>query len=220
MDVHVEDLEQLLECRAAAPAHIAGDSWGAFVSLRLAIRRPELVRSLVLAEPPVIPLLGLDTPPRPLQLIRLLISHPLTAVAFLRFAAQGLVPAVALFRAGDLDAGMRRFARAVLGRDVFGRLSEERLAQVNQNIKPLAASLLGAGFPPIRASEIAQMTVPTLVVFGDRTPTLFKHLSRRLIGLLPNAEAFVVEAASHSAHEQNPDAYNARVRAFFEKHSD
>ena len=62
----------------AAPAHLVGQSWGAFICLLAAIRRPELVRSLVLAEPPVLSLF-MSTPPRPMELLRLFARRPRTA---------------------------------------------------------------------------------------------------------------------------------------------
>ncbi len=54
MDEHVHDLEAFLHLLGAAPAHLVGHSYGALVSLLLAVQAPQLVGSLVLAEPPAI----------------------------------------------------------------------------------------------------------------------------------------------------------------------
>lgn len=62
MTPHVKDLASLLRKVDAAPAHLIGNSWGAFVCLMLAVKEPSLVRSLVLGEPPVLPLF-VSTPP-------------------------------------------------------------------------------------------------------------------------------------------------------------
>ena len=51
--VHAADAAVLLESLDAAPATVATLSFGGLVGLQLAIDRPELVRSLVLAEPPL-----------------------------------------------------------------------------------------------------------------------------------------------------------------------
>jgi pimeloyl-ACP methyl ester carboxylesterase len=40
---HVDDLEALLRLLDAAPAHLVGHSYGAFVCLLLAIRKPQIV---------------------------------------------------------------------------------------------------------------------------------------------------------------------------------
>lgn len=69
----VDDLAFLLGQLDLAPAHLVGQSTGAFVSLLLAVDQPDLVRSLTLAEPPALPLLDLDVPPKPTQILRLLL---------------------------------------------------------------------------------------------------------------------------------------------------
>jgi pimeloyl-ACP methyl ester carboxylesterase len=45
MSEHVDDLRDLLDRLGAAPAHLVGHSYGAFVCLLLAAREPERVRS-------------------------------------------------------------------------------------------------------------------------------------------------------------------------------
>jgi pimeloyl-ACP methyl ester carboxylesterase len=55
--VDAEDLATLIRRLKLAPAHVIGYSYGAYAALLLARRHPELVRSLVLAEPPVLRLL-------------------------------------------------------------------------------------------------------------------------------------------------------------------
>ncbi len=48
------DLAVLLKALGAYPAHVVGHSYGAYTALILAMKHPELVRSLVLAEPPLL----------------------------------------------------------------------------------------------------------------------------------------------------------------------
>lgn len=51
--VEADDLAALIRKLKLGRAHIVGHSYGAFAALFLAVRYPELVRTLVLAEPPV-----------------------------------------------------------------------------------------------------------------------------------------------------------------------
>lgn len=51
---HVEDLAALLRTLGVAPAHLVGNSSGAYAPLLLALRNPELVQTPVLCEPPVV----------------------------------------------------------------------------------------------------------------------------------------------------------------------
>ncbi len=64
LDEQVDDLMELLRSLGAVPAHLVGHSYGGLVCLVLAAKAPELVRTLVLAEPPVMTLF-LSIPPEP-----------------------------------------------------------------------------------------------------------------------------------------------------------
>jgi pimeloyl-ACP methyl ester carboxylesterase len=59
--VEADDLAALINKLKLGRVHLVGVSYGAFTALALALKRPELVRSLVLAEPPVHQLIR-DTP--------------------------------------------------------------------------------------------------------------------------------------------------------------
>ncbi len=50
--VHVADLAGLIDALGLAPAHLIGHSYGALTALLLATEQPDLVRALVLGEPP------------------------------------------------------------------------------------------------------------------------------------------------------------------------
>jgi pimeloyl-ACP methyl ester carboxylesterase len=56
--LHAADLTGLIEALNLGPAHLVTSSFGGCVALQMAVRRSELVRSLVLAEPPLMPLLA------------------------------------------------------------------------------------------------------------------------------------------------------------------
>jgi pimeloyl-ACP methyl ester carboxylesterase len=56
--IHIADLAALAKTLNASPAHFVAHSGGAYIALALAVEQPGLVRSLVLGEPPVLPLLS------------------------------------------------------------------------------------------------------------------------------------------------------------------
>lgn len=57
MQGHVDDLAELVKALRLGPSHVVGHSYGAYVALAFSLQHPDLVRSLVLGEPPVLPLL-------------------------------------------------------------------------------------------------------------------------------------------------------------------
>lgn len=146
MEEHVRDLQALLHSLRATPAHVVGHSYGAFIGLLLAVREPQLIRTLVLAERPVLTLF-VSNSPKPLEILTLLLTRPRTAFSIMKFGATGMSPAAAAARRGDMDAAMRIFGSAVLGSKFYPRLSEARLEQVRAN--SFEAEFLGSGLPPL-----------------------------------------------------------------------
>lgn len=216
MAQHVDDLRAIVRSLDATPAHLVGHSYGGFLSLLLAIAEPQLVRTLVLAEPPVITLFVSSTP-KPTELLKLLLRRPRTAAAIVKFGAKGVAPASKAFRQGDMEAGIRAVGGAVFGRGGFDRLPEARQAQVRDNSTNVKAELLGSGSLPLEADRVRQVQIPTLLVTGERSLGLFQRLTDRLEELLPHAERVAIPGAMHMMHEDNAAAYNAAVLSFLSR---
>jgi pimeloyl-ACP methyl ester carboxylesterase len=211
---HVDDLLAFLGAVDATPAHLVGNSSGAYIALLAALRQPDAVRSLVLEEPPVIPLL-MSIPPRPGELLGLLARRPRTAYRLMDFGMRGMLAAERAFRRGDDDKGLRTFARGVLGgRRYFDRISTERFQQMAENVRPLRAQLMSGALPPLVDSELRAMRVPTLIVTGQHTAPFMHPLMDRLEELLPNVERVAIPGSSHFMHEDNAPALNAAILRF------
>jgi pimeloyl-ACP methyl ester carboxylesterase len=215
MSEHVGDLEALVTSLNASPAHLVGHSYGAFLCLLLALRSPRLVRSLVLTEPPAITLYVSD-PPKPTELLKLLLTRPRVAVAITRFGAAGIAPATRAAKRDDMEAAMRIFGRAILGPAFYARLSAERLEQVRVNA--VRAEFLGPGFEPLDPGEVSSIRTPTLLITSRHSAGLFRLLADRLEELLPRAERISIEDASHIVHEDAAPAYNDAVLSFLSRH--
>ncbi|KPK41604.1 MAG: hypothetical protein AMJ65_09160 [Phycisphaerae bacterium SG8_4] len=219
MAQQVGDLRRLLEALDAGPAHLVGHSYGAFLSLLLAIAHSHLVRSLVLAEPPVLPLFVSNTP-RPHEILKLLVTRPRTAASIVRFGATGVAPARKAFKQGDLEGGIRTFGTAIFGPEGYRRLSESPKAkEVTDNLSDVKAEHLGSGFLQLDEDQVRGVRAPTLLVTGQRSIGLFHRLTDRLENLLPRTERIAISGASHLMHEDDAPAYNAAVLSFLGRHS-
>lgn len=213
---HVDDLATFLQSIDIPAAHLIGHSWGGFIALLTAIRHPEVVRSLVLMEPPVLSLF-VSTPPRPLELLGLFLRRPGTALAIVKFGATAVAPAQKAFRRGDNEAAMQAFGCGVLGKSSYERLSEARKQQVRDNLGADRAQLLGAGFPPLSDDEVSGMQAPTLLLVGQHSPAFMRRLSDRLRELLPNSECIEIANASHLMHEDNARMVNETILDFLKR---
>ncbi|MEO7138046.1 MAG: alpha/beta hydrolase [Gemmatimonadales bacterium] len=218
MGPHVDDLLTLLQRLDLAPAHLVGNSWGAFICLLAALKEPRLVRTLVLGEPPVLPLF-ISNAPKAGELVRLFLRGPRDAMRIMGFAARVIGPAERAYRGGNLDDGTRIFVSGVLGARAFEAVPEERKQQMRENHTADRAQLLGVGFPPLSATSVRRVNTPTLLVTGERSPALFRRtLTDKLKNLLPHVERVEISKASHLIHEQNSDGFNREVLAFCQRH--
>lgn len=212
---HLEDLEAVLHALDTAPAHLVGHSYGALLCLLLAMNKPELVRTLVLAEAPAIRLF-ISNDPKPLEILKLLVTRPRTAVAVVKFGATGLGPATSLAKKGDMEAAMEKFGKAVLGPDFYNRLSKQRLEQVRANA--VRAEFTGSRMVALDDHKVRHVQAPTLLLNGSQSPELFHHLADRLAELMPHSEQVEISNASHILHEDNPAEYNQAVLSFLTKY--
>ncbi len=215
---HVEDLAGFLREIDAAPAHLVGNTRGAFICLLAAVRHPDLVRTLVIEEPPALPLF-VSTPPRPAELLRLLATRPRTAIAIFKFGAT-VASVRKAFQRGEDDIALRTFAHGVLGEGGFEQLPEARKEQMRDNLSALRAQMLGAGFPPLGDDDVCGIRVPVLLVTGKRSPPFLLRLTDRLEELLPIVERVEIPGASHVMHEENSAAVNEAIVRFLGRHHD
>lgn len=219
LQTYVDDLAQVLRTLDAGPVHLVGHSSpGGFGSLLLAAQQPELLRSLVLLEPPAFPLLGLNVPPRPVDLVKLLVRHPRAGIAFIKFGARGVRPAMKAFERGaDADA-LRAFMAANTSAEVVAGMPAAVFDQFLQNVGPLKAQLK-AGFPTFTPADASTIVVPTLLVSGGDSPAHLQAVSQRLATLIPNAERLTIPGATHNMFNSHPAKFNIGVLEFIQRHS-
>lgn len=210
---HADDLAELIRKLDAAPAHLVGNSWGGFVCLLTALRYPDLVRSMTVEEPPVLPLY-ISNQPKPQELLKLFLTRPRSGAALMKFFATALGPAIKALKKGDLDGGVRLFARGVLGPDVYEGLPAKVKEWMRANGKALSSQLLGAGFPAFMEDDVHRIGTPTLLVTGEKSPALLHRMSERLQELLPKAQRVHISGASHLMHYEEPASVNAAVLEF------
>lgn len=216
IDTHVEDLAGLIDALQASPAHVVGHSWGGLIVLMLALRRPDLLRSAVLIEPPVVSM-HVSIPPTIMQMIRLFIRKPRLAFAIARLGGGALAPAEKAFRKGDEKSAIEHFGRGILGDRRFASLSAERYQQVRDNLGPDRAQALYKGFPDLIGASLERVSMPVLLVAGSESPPVFRLLNADLSGRLSNARQEIISGASHIVQEDAPLALNEAVLNFLDE---
>jgi esterase len=219
LDTFTADLAQFIRALGTGPVHLVGHSSpGGFASLRLAARHPELLRTLVLLEPPAFPLLGISIPPRPAQLLRLLIRNPRAGLGFIRFGAKGIGPAITAFERGDDARALRIFMAANTSQAAVDAIPDAVFQRLADNTGPLKAQLK-AGFPPFTAADARAIAVPALLVSGTESPAHLQAVTGRLAQLIPDADQLTIAGATHNMFTSHPAQFNAGVLRFIRSHS-
>lgn len=212
---HADDLAALLRRLNAAPADLIGHSYGGVVCLKLASEQPDVARSLTLIEPPVLGLF-VSFPPKPAEILRLALRHPRTAAGIVKLGAFGMKPAMSAFERGDREKALEKLGIAVLGREAFEGLSDERTAQVRDNLIPEELASPEA-LPRIDPPELDRVRAPVLLVGGSRSPRVFARLLDALESALPETERVEISGASHLVHEDDPAAFERALSDFLDR---
>ena len=214
LDTFVEDVAAFIRALETGPVHLVGHSSpGGFGGLLLASRYPDLLRSLVLLEPPAFPLLGVNIPPKPPQLLRLLVRNPRAGAGMIRFGAKGMAPAMKAFARGDDAEALRIFIAANTSRETLASLPDEKFERFLDNVGPLKAQIR-AGFPEFGEADARSVRVPALLVSGTESPAHITAVTDRLEALLPDVKRLDIAGATHNMFDSHPAEFNAGVLEF------
>jgi non-heme chloroperoxidase len=203
MVTQAEDLAALLRSLKLGPAHLIGHSAGANIALLVAQSHPDLVASLVLAEP------GPALTPR----------NPASPAAG---PPPFIVQATEAFRAGEHERAIRVIVAGVVGGEAEPVIADEYMRVFLDNVPVTKAQLTAANRtpPPLLTCEQAgQIEAPALLMNGEASPSVFHAVAGQLLGCLRAVEPVTIPDAGHGLYLQNPAAFREAVLAFLEEHA-
>ncbi|MGA2291722.1 alpha/beta fold hydrolase [Bradyrhizobium sp.] len=195
---HVEDVIAFIAQLDAGPVDLMGHSRGGHVSFRVAQRRPDLLRKLILAEPGGELDATLDPTAKPGA------PSPLAA----RFAASAEKIA-----AGDVDGGLAFFMDALEGPGAWARLP----ATPKQLLRDNAFTLIGQvrdNRPPFSMSDAEAIRTPTLFIGGANTKGALPQVLHALAGHVKGSQTQMIPGTTHPMFEQAPQQYCEIVLRF------
>jgi 3-oxoadipate enol-lactonase len=193
--VLADDAAAVLDELGIGSAHVAGFSGGSLTAQELALRRPDLVRSLVLQ----------GTWARPDIYLRswLRLAQWLAAVA----------PSERAFLEGFfLDIYTPRAHQD----GTVSAFVDEVLAFPHKQAPRDFAGYIGAFLDHDTTERLAQIAAPTLVLAGSRDVVGRPELARVVADAIPGAVFELQEGEAHQPFQEVPDRWNARVDAFWQ----
>ena len=203
--IHAKDLAGFIKSLNLGAIHLVGHSYGAYTALLTTMDHPELVKSLTLGEPPVMPLLQ---------------NSPGGDTILKKFMDKSIIPAGEAFKSGDVERGIKVFVGGVIGdTSFFSQLPPEvRDVMLSNQLELRGATQMKNRFPPITCNDLKKIQTPVLLLTGERTSQIFTAITNELDKCLINKERAILPAASHALEVENPIGFNKIVLAFIEKH--
>ena len=196
MDALAQDAAALIESLHCAPCHFAGLSMCGFVGLRLAIRRPELIRSLILLET--------SADPEPQENI-----GKYKMLGFIgRWLGFGVVANSVMpimfgqkFMTDPARAQQRAYWRQRL-------IANHRVGI----LRALGGVITREGV----YDQLDKITAPTLIIVGDQDVATVPAKAERMRARICGSKLVVIPGAGHTSTVEEPAAVNATIEEFLE----
>lgn len=194
-----DDLAALIEHLGLGPVNIVGNSFGASITLALAARRPDLVRSLCAHEPPLTGLCADD----PVVQAHLAPIH------------DRVLP---LIEGGENMAAAQVFVNEVaLGPGAWDLLPPARQAVMANNAATFLEEHQDPGWSTLDVAALAAAPTPMMVTYGDQSPPAFEKVVDVLRASVPQMRITKIEGAGHLPHVTNVPDWLTVVRTFVDE---
>ena len=190
---HTYDAAAVLEALNATPAVVVGTSAGATIALDLAVRRPDLVRGVVVHE-------------AAWQALRHPDASGLGTLARMQWLAwRGRYPHAA-------ETLLRWVYSYRDGGSAWDCFPEAWRQTARENGRPVVADLKSSmgGYP--RSHDLATITAPVVCTYGSRSRGYMRPLTRSLARAIPTARVREIDGTAHAVPFDAPATF-ARVIA-------
>jgi 3-oxoadipate enol-lactonase len=192
MELVWQDAVQLLETLVQGPVHLCGLSMGGFVAMRMAARRPDLVRSLILLET--------SADPEPIENVpRYRLLNRVTRLLGTRVTRSKVAPIM--------------MGKTILT-DRARRADMDRFAQLMGRRRDIWRAVNGVVDRGGVFHELSRITAPTLVVVGDEDVATPRAKAERIAGAIAGAKLVTIPRAGHSSPVEEPALVTAAIEQF------
>jgi 3-oxoadipate enol-lactonase len=196
MDSLSLDASELIQTLVGGSVHFVGLSMGGFVGMRLAARRPDLVKSLTLLETS-----AAEEPAENVPQYRLLLK-------VMNWTGFGLVTGKVM----RIMFGQKFMQDP--SRKALRRQWENELKMNSRRGITLAMQGIINRRPVL--DELPRIQCPTLVIVGDQDVATVPAKAKQIHEHISGSELVILEGAGHTATVEEPEQVNAAMRRFLE----
>jgi 3-oxoadipate enol-lactonase len=194
MELVWQDAVRLLQGVVGGPVHFCGLSMGGFVAMRMAARRPDLVRSLILVETSSDP-------------------EPAENVARYRL----LTKMTRLFGPKLLK---NKIAPIMMGKTILAdkarRAELATFIELMSRRRDIWRAVNGVVDRAGIHDELAQIAVPTLVIVGDEDVATPRPKAERITAAIRGATLVTIPGAGHSSSVEEPALVTTAIQHFLQ----
>lgn len=195
MDTLTDDAIELIEKLGVAPCFFAGNSMGGFVALRVAARRPDLLKGCIL----------------------------MGSSGEEEFKFDDFQPLVEGIRANGTEPFIEQLMYIMFGDDYLADPDKAEERELwRQRMLALGADIARSADGVIRRkevlSEIKECAVPMLVIAGEQDHAYPPERSEKIVACAGDAELVVVPGAGHSVSLERYNEVNRHISDFIHKH--
>ena len=191
---HSADVAAFIRSLDAGPVVVIGHSRGGIIALHVARSYPDVVRTLVLAEPGLNAILGPSDPGAAIRQPR-------------------INKTLQLFDKGDIEGGLEFFIDDVAGAGSWKKRPEPERQLARDNAWTLKGDQPHAQ-APFTCQDAGQIIVPVLLIGAEQSPPVFGKILDVLASCLKRSERVMIPNASHTMNRMNPSAFNKAVLDF------
>jgi pimeloyl-ACP methyl ester carboxylesterase len=205
---NAKDLAELIRKLDLAPAHLVGASYGAYTALYCMSKNPELAKTMVLNEPPIMQFLARSPLREDVELLQ-------------RFITRVQRPNQDASRRGDFRKATQVAIDGIMDmKNYFEKLPEEGKQFLMDNAKSLESELESTISTSFTVEDVKQIktTIPTLLVKGELSPKYFLRITDILSDNMPNSEQIVIPNVSHDDFKSG-NFFSSKVMQFFARHN-
>lgn len=194
MDTLTEDAAALIEKLNCAPCHFVGLSMGGFVGMRLAIRRPELLKSLMLMET--------SSDPEP--------ADNVPKYKKLGFVARWLGMKLVINKVMPIMFG-KKF---INDESRSAKREEWKQRIISADRIGINRALFGVITREGVYEQLDKINTPTLIIVGDQDTATVPAKSERMHERIKNSKFVIIEGAGHSSSIEEPEQVNKAIEEF------
>lgn len=195
LDNLVTDAISLIEVLDVGPVHFVGMSTGGFVGMRIALRRPDLLKSLVLMDTSA----EAESEKSVKQYNILLFM-----IKYLGWwTGIGQVMPILFHKSFLKDESrqpeVKKWRNIITGHSKKGTCSFGKGIFIRDSV----------------LDQLANMSLPTAVIVGEQDIATTPEYAQRMADIIPNAKLYKIPDAGHSGAVEKPTAYADAMRDFY-----